>query len=48
MQPKLKEFAKETAEMVIELEKETKTANEAEALCAKDTNEAQAKRDEVN
>ena len=38
MQPKLEEFAKETAEMVIELEKETKSANEAEALCAKDTN----------
>jgi hypothetical protein len=31
--------------MVIELEKETKAANEAEAICAKDTNEAQAKRD---
>jgi hypothetical protein len=29
MQPKLEEFARETAEMVIELEKETKTANEA-------------------
>lgn len=34
--------------MVIELEKETKSANEAEAVCAKDTNEAQVKRDEVN
>ncbi len=34
--------------MVVELEKETKAANEAEALCAKDTNEAQEKRDEVN
>ena len=48
MQPKLEEFARETAEMVVELEKETKTANEAEAVCAKDTNEAQVKRDEVN
>ena len=48
MQPKLEEFAKETAEMVVELEKETKVANEAEAVCAKDTNEAQGKRDEVN
>ena len=48
MQPKLEEFAKETAELVIELEKETKTANEAEAICSKDTNEAQIKRDEVN
>ena len=34
--------------MVVELEKETKAANEAEAICAKDTNEAQIKRDEVN
>ena len=38
MQPKLEEFARETAEMVVELEKETKSANEAEAICAKDTN----------
>lgn len=34
--------------MVVQLEKETKSANEAQAICAKDTNEAQVKRDEVN
>jgi dynein heavy chain len=44
----LDQFAKETAEMVIELEKESKIANQTELLCAKDTAEAQASRDEVS
>lgn len=47
-QPKLEQFAKETAEMVIELEKESKIANQTEILCAKDTAEAQKSRDEVS
>ena len=47
-QPKLEQFAKETAEMVIELEKESKIANQTEMLCAKDTAEAQKSRDEVS
>jgi dynein heavy chain len=47
-QPILEQSARENEQMMIDLEGKTKVANETEAICSKDTAEAQKTRDEVN